>query len=164
MSKKSTKLTDPKVDALIEALNHLLGNGCRLFRVAKCCSWNVTGKHSEAARRLFEGQAEEVWSAQHELAQHIRRLGGEAVPDDSDGIAVVRPQEINYLRESLRGLASHLRTGHQNALLSIEAAEDVAAEVEDLDASRTFRVRIEAHSRHLHELETLGDGSNSRLM
>ena len=145
-------------DALIEALNHLLGNGCRLFRVSKCCSWNAQGEYSIDAQRLFGSQAEEIWVAQNDIARQIRRLGGEAVPDDTDGVVVERPQDLNYMVEYARLLALVISRGHQNAMLSLRAADDVASEVDDEKTSRTLSDRLKAHARHLRELESFGEG------
>ena len=159
---RQSDLTDFERGALVEALNHLLGNGCRLFRVSKCCSWNAQGQYGSAARELFGSQAEEIWNAQNGIALSVRRLGGEAVPDDSDGVVVERPQELKYLIDDARRLAVILVEGHRNTLLSLRAANDVAAELEKFEVSSVIGKRIEAHTRHLQQLSLFG-GLDERI-
>jgi DNA-binding ferritin-like protein len=141
--------------AMVEAWVHILGNGCRLFRVARICGWNVRGEGAERAASLFSAQAEEVWRAQDTIAARVRALGGLALPDDSDVVIVSRPAEIDYLRCLSYELALLLAHGHTSAIISLEAAGDVADAIGDFASQRLVAKRTRAHRLHAQDLQKL---------
>jgi starvation-inducible DNA-binding protein len=141
--------------AMIEAWVHILGNGCRLFRTARVCAWNVRGQGAERAAPLFAAQAKEVWRAQDIIAARVRALGGLALPDDSDAVIVTRPAEIDYLRCLSCELVVLLADGHKAAIVSLEAAGDVAEAINDEASQRLVTARAQVHRLHARDLHKL---------
>jgi DNA-binding ferritin-like protein len=134
--------------AMAEAFGHVLGNNCRLFRTALCCSWNVRGRDALAAGAAFRAQADEMYAAQDQIAARLRFAGAAVVPDDSETIIVPRPAAADFDAMSAIEMAQLLATGHEGAILSIQAASDVAREVDDDGSMVVLGQRLVAHQTH----------------
>jgi DNA-binding ferritin-like protein len=141
--------------AMVEALAHVLGNTCRLFRASLCGRWNTVGPGAQEFAILCEAQAREMFEGQFPTADRIRLLSGPAVPDDSDNVVVGRPAELDFRQPTPIRVARMLADGHESAILSIEAACDVAEEIGDKGTHMVLNQRLIAHQGHLVALRRI---------
>lgn len=150
-----SSLLDDSAPPLLEAFSCILGNNCRLIRASRCCAWNGFGAAAHEAVEVFKDQARELFSAQDELAFRISALGGFAAPDDREGVVAESYAEIESVRRSPIMLARILERGHGEALLSIEAAAEVAEEFRDRVSQLILVQRMIAHQKHVLALRRL---------
>ncbi len=133
---------------VVDGLRHVLGNTCRIGRTAISYAWNVTGAGARGASACFEEQSVELFEAVHDIAKHIRGLGMYAVFDYSDKILSLQPPGANEIPD-VATMLEHLRVGHEQACLSIEAATDVARECQEDATVHLLSARLSAHRGHL---------------
>lgn len=137
--------------AMIEGLAHLLGNTCRLQRIAQRCEWRVTGPCFIEAAALFRRQAAEMFSAQSRIASRIRTLGGVAIPDEGD--LLLSPREMTLGETADQDALLHmLAGGHRRMIESIRAASDVAIDIDDRGSLLLLDQRLVSHERHMASL------------
>ncbi|MEM6422286.1 MAG: ferritin-like domain-containing protein [Pseudomonadota bacterium] len=133
--------------ALIDACCHILGNTCRIARMALTYQWNAVGLGALQAEASFRDQADELHGALTPIAEHVRALGGVAILDYSDTTVTAAPPgfaDLPALAEMLRILTDC----HREAGLSIEAAIDIAEESADRPSIALLTERLAAHRRH----------------
>lgn len=145
-------MTSLRSQAMVEALAHVLGNACRLTSLCRCCAWNVMGPGALSAAALFKSQAADLFAAQELVGERIVHLGGCAIPDDDDRIAVAPPSVVGDGETTPAVLLDLVIAGHEGAILSLEAASDVARDNEDHATSALLAERLLAHLRHRHAL------------
>lgn len=155
MSEPASVRDNAKRNAMIEALNHVLGNGCRLLRTSKCAEWNIHGQGAAEAASVFRSQAAEIFQGQDQIASRIWFLRGVAVPDDEDDVVVLRPQDQSYLPSDTQSLVSMMMGGHENAVLSLKAAFDVAEDIGNVATATILAQRVLAHEDHIGVLRRL---------
>ena len=137
-----------------QALNHVLGNTCRMARTAKSYEWNARGPGCVTAATQFRSQAREMHGAIESIASHIMGLGLPAILDYSDRVVALNPptaDEIPTLVQMIRELLS----GHEQSGLSVQAVTDVAQEAGEFSTVSLMSSRIDAHRRHRFDLERL---------
>ncbi|MEM8753262.1 MAG: ferritin-like domain-containing protein [Pseudomonadota bacterium] len=143
----------PAVDALLDGLRCVLGDTCLLHRLAFAYRWNAAGPGAEAAEAEFDAQSRALGEALDPIAEHIRLLGGAAFCDYSREAA---PNEafasIGLLTTA--DMRRRLADGHRSALLSVEAAMDVAHDFGDFATLALLADRATAHRRHIWRSET----------
>ncbi|MEM7730907.1 MAG: ferritin-like domain-containing protein [Pseudomonadota bacterium] len=132
---------------LIDACCHILGNTCRIARIALSYQWNVAGPGALQAEASFRDQSEELHGALAPIAEHIRSLGGAAILDYSDDTVMAdipTPSDLPDLLEMFQVMVDC----HREACISIEAAIDIAEEAADRPGIRLLTDRLAAHRRH----------------
>lgn len=133
------------------SLCHILGNTCRLSRTAKSYEWNASGRGSVLARQCFWQQADALHILIDPLAAHILELGGCAVLDYSDEVVSVDPPTSNAF-PTLADMVRTLREGHDQAILSVGAAIDVARAADEESTVRLMASHLAAHRTWRHSL------------
>ncbi|MEM9761678.1 MAG: ferritin-like domain-containing protein [Pseudomonadota bacterium] len=142
------------VPELADALCHVLGNTCRLARVAQCFGWNAMGRGALEAERCYLSQAEEMHTALDPIAQHIRMLGGVAVQDYSDDLVRISMPD-SKLMPGLTEMTIAMSGAHEEICLSISAAIDVARGLDDPSSIQLLATRCGAHKIHAWRLTQL---------
>ncbi|MDW4497862.1 ferritin-like domain-containing protein [Sulfitobacter sp. D35] len=132
---------------LCDALCHVLGNTCRIGRTTKSYEWNVQGKGALMAEACFREQASELEVAIEHLARHIVGLGGRAILDYSDAVVEVNPPTTSDVPD-LATMVRNLKEGHTQAGLSVNAANDLAREADEVASVKLLADRLEAHRGH----------------
>lgn len=122
-----------------------------------CSQWNVKGAGAKEAATVFNEQAVELFNAQNKIADRIWFLGGLAIPNDNDDVVVLRPQDQPYGSYEAAALVRVMVKGHENAVLSLKAACDVARDIDDIATSTLLADRILAHEDHIGSLRRLSD-------
>lgn len=144
-------------DEICTALCHVLGNTCRIYRTTRCYEWNASGKGADLARMCFHDQANELaTTALPEIASHIRALDGSPILDYSDGVVKIDPptaQDIPTLSEMI----TNLRSGHEQANISISAAIDIAREIDEWPTLSFLTTQVTLHRLHRKRLGLLQD-------
>ena len=148
---------DDNAPSLIEAFSCILGNNCKLVRVLRRGAWNGAGAGALEACRLFNMQARELFDAQDDLAMRIVALGGFAEPDEREDVVVDGVDGGGPMMCSALHFAVRLARGHGDALISIEAAADVAEECRDRVSLDILIRRLAAHQRHRRDLARLAE-------
>lgn len=133
--------------SLIDALCHVLGNTCRIARIAKHHQWNAAGPGAIQAEARFRDQADELLAALDQIAEHIRTIGGVAVLDYTDVKVSADPSTFSGL-PVMPELVQVLVESHHEACLTIEAAIDIAEEAADRSSIHLLTDRLGAHRRH----------------
>lgn len=139
------------VSEIADALCHVLGNTCRLARVAQCFGWNAVGRGALEAERCYLGQAEEMHAALDPIAQHIRMLGGVAVQNYSDDLVRIALPNGKAM-PTLGEMTTAMSAGHQETCLSISASLDIARGFDDLTSMHLLTTRWGAHKAHIWRL------------
>lgn len=137
-----------------DALCHVLGNTCRLARVAQCYGWNAMGRGALEAERCYLGQAQEMHAALDLIAHHIRVLGGVAVQNYSDDLLQIAMPNGKAM-PTLHEMTPAMSGAHEEICLSISAAIDVARDVDDLTSMHLLAARHGAHKAHIWRLTQL---------
>jgi DNA-binding ferritin-like protein len=140
--------------AMVEAFSHLLGNTFCLQRVALSCEWNVRGPFAEAASVLFHRQAEEMFRALSAIAACVRTTGQSVRADESDLVLDEAAQDAAMADPEVRTLLRVLSLGHENTIISIQAASDIATEIGDRRSLHVLDTRLVAHEGHLAQIAT----------
>ena len=140
---------------LADAFGHVLGNTCRLQYRTLCCKWNVRGPHALEAARLLGEQAVEMFHAQDLLAERLRLVNDVAIPNDGESLFGCQSTELDFRTAAVLDLVLQLAESHQGAILSIEAACDVARDIDDYGALSVLGGRLVAHQRHWLSLSAM---------
>jgi DNA-binding ferritin-like protein len=140
---------------LADAFGHVLGNTCRLQFKTLCCKWNLRGPHALEAARLLGEQALEMFQAQDLLAERLRLVNDVAIPNDGEGLFTCQSADFDYRTAAVLDLVLQLAESHQGAILSIEAACDVARDIDDYGALSVLGGRLVAHQRHWLSLNAM---------
>ena len=142
-----------------QALNHVLGNTCRMARTAKSYEWNARGPGCRPAAEEFREQACEMHGSIEPIAFHIMGLGWPPVLDYTDQVVALNPPTIEAI-PSLLDMIRELSAGHEQSGISVLAVLDVASEAGEHATMTLMSARIDAHRRHRHNLlrlvESLG--------
>lgn len=133
--------------ALVDAFCHVLGNTCRISRLAASFRWNASGPGAPLSEMCFREQAEELHSALDTIAIHIRMLGGAAILDYSDATVEAIPNDPSAMF-SLKTMHERLYASHTAACLSIETGIDLAEECGERASLRLLCHRLESHRHH----------------
>lgn len=139
--------------AIVEAFSHVLGNTWCLQNAALLCEWNVRGPLAPVAAELFHQQAGEMLRALDPLADCIRLTGHPVRIDFSDRVLPDEMQHESLIDPRVRPLLQVLSLGHENTIISIEAAADIALELGDRRSLQLLDARRTAHEDHLVQLQ-----------
>ncbi|MEM9794965.1 MAG: DNA starvation/stationary phase protection protein [Pseudomonadota bacterium] len=145
---------DKGFGAVADALQHVLGNTCRLATASLSCHWNVTGTQFSTLHLLFGEQYRELWEALDLLGERIRALDHPAIADHADEVVV----PIFQCRASFppANVMRHvLIDGHGNMIDALRAALDVARAADDEGTTSILGERLVAHERHRWMLRAL---------
>lgn len=145
----SMKSDETKV--LEEALSHIVGNTCRLSRTSACYGWNVVGPGARALASCLDRQSAELHNALNPLARHIRGMGMPVILDYSDVSMSVDPPR-DYQMPITDDMIGSLVRGHEEACMSLRAAMDLSAEIEEHATTTLLANRMAAHRDHICEL------------
>lgn len=136
---------------LEEALSHIVGNTCRLSRTSACYGWNAKGPGARELMSCLAEQSEELHQALVPLAAHMRNLGLPVVLDYSDVTMTIDPPS-ERLVPILEDMVTTLVRGHEEACISLRAAIDLSAEIEEHATTFILAHRLEAHRTHIRVL------------
>ncbi|MEM7506181.1 MAG: ferritin-like domain-containing protein [Pseudomonadota bacterium] len=148
---------------MIDALCHVLGNTCRIARIAISYQWNARGPGSFQAETEFREQAGELHEALDHIAEHIRSLGGVAILDYTDSSLTANaptPLDLPALPEMIQIMIS----AHGEACISIEAAIDIAEEAAERPSVQLLTDRIAAHRRHGWRTRMMDEGRSEVVL
>lgn len=144
------------IEQVGHALNHVLGNTCRMARTAKSYEWNARGPGCMMAAAQFRSQAEEMHGAIEPIASHIMGLGLPAILDYTDQVVALNPPTVDAI-PSLIEMVREMASGHKQSGLSVLAVLDVASEAGEFATITLMSQRIDAHRRHRSDLERLSE-------
>ena len=139
--------SDDRGGAVADALQHVLGNTCRLAVTTLSFHWNVTGPRFGALHDLFEAQYCELWAALDPIGERIRALGHPALADHADEVVVPFLDGRGALPMADR-MRHVLADGHANIEIALQAALDVAQGAGDEGTAAILGERLVAHGKH----------------
>lgn len=147
-----------KTEAVADALAHLLGQTLLLAETLLNFRWNVTGVHALGLSGLFKQQADELWQAADALGERMRDLDHPAAPDKSETIIApcMKPSDGTTICHQMICV---VQQGHEEMIVALEAALDVAVDTSDYGSTELLSARIAAHQRHRRVLSSLVTGS-----
>src|ERR1700709_2417439 len=73
-----TDLPQDAVDKISKALNVLLADAFALYLKTKNFHWHVSGRHFRDYHLMLDEQAEAIFNTTDQLAQRVRKLGGQS--------------------------------------------------------------------------------------
>ena len=152
----STATTASKVasDPLVTALNKLLAQSYSLMAQTHLAHWNVEGPDFFQLHTAFQTQYEALFEAVDEIAEHIRAMGSY-----SEG-GLKRLSELSDITEMSAGrhapkdFVAHLIEGHEKAVVSAKAIEQLSGESGDLETQDLAIERSRAHQKTLWMLHS----------
>jgi starvation-inducible DNA-binding protein len=121
-----TDLPQAAVDKISASLNVLLADAFALYMKTKNFHWHVSGRHFNDYHLMLDQQSEAIFATTDQLAERVRKLGGntlrsigdigrhQTIQDNNE--AYVPPREmLRELMEDNKHMAAAMRKAHKLA-------------------------------------------------
>ena len=115
-----TDLADDAVEAVTNALNHLIADTFALYVKTKNYHWHLVSSHFRDYHLLFDEQADQLLASVDPMAERVRRIGGttirsishiadlQSIVDDNDALVSAEEMIENLLTDN-RAMAGKQR-------------------------------------------------------
>jgi starvation-inducible DNA-binding protein len=160
--KTPTDLKSNATKAVAEALNGILADTFALYMKTKNFHWHVSGPHFRDYHLMFDEQAAELFASTDELAERVRKIGGNTLRSIGD---ISKKQSISDNNDeyvSPDDMLEELRADTQTTIKAMRAAHEVCDEHGDVASASLLENFIDAAEKRawfLFETARKGDGS-----
>lgn len=132
--------------AIIEGLSQLLADTYTLYLKTQNFHWNVTGPMFNTLHQMFEQQYTELATANDEVAERIRALGGQAPGSLAQFLSLTRIQEETGV-PSAEGMIAQLLSAQETVVRTAREVFPAADDAGDEATADLLTQRIQIHEK-----------------
>lgn len=160
--KTPTDLKSNATKAVADALNVILADTFALYLKTKNFHWHVSGPHFRDYHLMFDEQAAELFASTDELAERVRKIGGNTLRSIGDiaGKQTLADNNADYV--SPDDMLTELHADTLTTIKAMRAAHEVCDEHNDIASAsllENFIDQAEKRAWFLFEAARKGDGS-----
>lgn len=156
MGRKAQDDPPSTADFVDEGICFVLGNSVRIAQIARNYLWNTRADTHPAAHKFFKRQTEDLNASADQLAAHVVRRGATTLFDFTD-ITVDGNPAIGSGDNEIAQMIANLSLAHEQAIMSVDSALEVAREFNDADTIDILEDRLQAHRGYLAYLRSQTD-------
>jgi starvation-inducible DNA-binding protein len=152
-SNKAAKTSNPdgfkpeQVKELTDALNALLADVFALYLKTKNFHWHMSGPHFRDYHLLLDEQADQIFSISDDIAERVRKIGGQTVRSIGQIARLQRIKDNDYEFVPAHGMLEELAADNQALVKSLREAHEVASDAEDYATTSLIEVWIDQAER-----------------
>ncbi len=142
--KTPTDLESKATTAVAGALNAILADTFALYMKTKNFHWHVSGPHFRDYHLMFDEQAAELFASTDELAERVRKIGGNTLRSIGD-IAkhqTIADNDANYV--SPEDMLTELRADTQHTIEAMRKAHKLCDDHDDVATASLLENFIDA--------------------
>ena len=114
------------------ALNAILADTFALYMKTKNFHWHVSGPHFRDYHLLFDEQAAEILASTDEIAERVRKVGGNTLRSIGDIARHQRLEDNDAAYVDPQDMLAELREDNQRNIQAMREAHDVCDEHNDV--------------------------------
>ena len=142
------------------AINALLADSFALYVKTKNFHWHVSGPHFRDYHLLLDEQAAEIFATTDELAERVRKIGGNTIRSIGDIAKKSRIADNDAAYVSPEDMIAELRDDTQRVVAAMREAHDLCDEHNDVATASLLENYIDAAEKRvwfLYEIGRRGD-------
>jgi len=136
-----------QVKNLSSVLNALLADYFALYLKTKNFHWHMSGPHFRDYHLLLDEQADQIFKATDDIAERVRKIGGETVRSIGHIARLQRIADNDYEFVPAHGMLEELAADNKALTQSLREAHEVAANVNDYATTSMIEVWIDEAER-----------------
>jgi starvation-inducible DNA-binding protein len=142
--KTPTDLKSNATKAVSDALNAILADTFALYMKTKNFHWHVSGPHFRDYHLMFDEQAAELFASTDELAERVRKIGGNTLRSIGDIGAkqTISDNDADYV--SPQDMLEELLADTQSTIKAMRAAHELCDEHDDVATASLLENFIDA--------------------
>ena len=144
-----TDLPDEAVREISAALNRLLADAFALYLKTKNFHWHVSGPHFRSYHLLFDEQAAEIFGTTDELAERVRKVGGNTLRSIGDIARHQRLADNDAPYVDPLDMLAELREDNQRLIAAMRETHDVCDEHNDVATASFLENYIDEAERRV---------------
>ena len=114
------------------ALNAILADTFALYMKTKNFHWHVSGPHFRDYHLLFDEQGAEILGSTDEIAERVRKVGGNTLRSIGDIARHQRLEDNDAVYVDPQDMLAELREDNQRCIAAMREAHDVCDEHNDV--------------------------------
>jgi starvation-inducible DNA-binding protein len=160
--KTPTDLASNASKDIAGALNAILADTFALYMKTKNFHWHVSGPHFRDYHLLFDDQASEILATTDEIAERVRKIGGNTLRSIGDISRKQRLADNDASYVDPQDMLAELRDDNQRVVAAMREAHGLCDEHEDVATASILETFIDAAEKRvwfLYEASRRGEPS-----
>ncbi|MCW5688721.1 MAG: DNA starvation/stationary phase protection protein [Pseudolabrys sp.] len=138
------------------AINAILADSFALYVKTKNFHWHVSGPHFRDYHLLLDEQAAEIFATTDELAERVRKIGGNTIRSIGDIKNKTRIADNDAAYVSPEDMIAELRDDNQRVVTAMREAHDLCDEHNDVATASLLENYIDAAEKRVWFLYEIG--------
>ncbi|WP_137044237.1 Dps family protein [Pseudolabrys sp. FHR47] len=151
-----TDLGDNARKDIAGAVNALLADAFALYIKTKNFHWHVSGPHFRDYHLLLDEQAAEILATTDELAERVRKIGGNTIRSIGDIAKKTRIADNDAAYVSPEDMLAELRDDTQRVITAMRETHDLCDEHNDVATASLLENYIDAAEKRVWFLYEIG--------
>ena len=151
-----TDLSQEAVDKISAALNPLVADALALYIKTKNFHWHVSGPHFRDYHLLLDDQAAEILATTDELAERVRKIGGNTIRSIGDIKSKTRILDNDAAYVSPEDMLAELRDDTQRVITAMRQTHELCDEHNDVATASLLENYIDAAEKRVWFLYEIG--------
>jgi len=136
-----------QVKTLSSALNPLLADYFALYLKTKNFHWHMSGPHFRDYHLLLDEQADQIFKVTDDIAERVRKIGGETIRSIGQIARLQRIQDNDYEFVPAHGMLEELEADNKLLAENLRKAHEVASDAKDYATTSLIEVWIDEAER-----------------
>jgi len=136
-----------QVKNLSSVLNALLADFFALYLKTKNFHWHMSGPHFRDYHLLLDEQGDQIFKATDDIAERVRKIGGETIRSIGHIARLQRIQDNDYDFVPAHGMLEELAADNNALVKSLREAHEAASGVNDYATTSLIEVWIDEAER-----------------
>lgn len=138
------------------AINAILADSFALYVKTKNFHWHISGPHFRDYHLLLDEQAAEIFATTDELAERVRKIGGNTIRSIGDIAKKTRIADNDAPYVSPEDMLAELREDNQAVVKAMREAHGLCDEHEDVATASLLENYIDAAEKRVWFLYEIG--------
>ena len=151
-----TDLKSNQLSSVADALNASLADCFALYLKTKNFHWHVSGPHFRDYHLLLDDQAAEIFATTDELAERVRKIGGNTLRSIGDIAKKTRIADNDAPYVSPEDMLAELREDNQAVVKAMREAHGLCDEHDDVATASLLENYIDAAEKRVWFLYEIG--------
>lgn len=146
--KTTIGITDPNLQAVVDALSKILADETVLYIKTKNAHWNIEGADFYDKHKFFESQFGQLDEIIDSVAERIRSIGHYAPATLKAYLSLTQLSEIGEERNDGNGFIKELLEDHESIIINLrEHIKSFATDFHDIGSSDFITGLMESHEK-----------------
>ncbi|MFA6266883.1 MAG: DNA starvation/stationary phase protection protein [Pseudolabrys sp.] len=138
------------------AINAILADAFALYIKTKNFHWHISGPHFRDYHLLLDEQSAEIFATTDELAERVRKIGGNTIRSIGDIAKKTRIADNDAAYVSPEDMLAELRDDTQRVITAMREAHDLCDEHNDVATASLLENYIDAAEKRVWFLYEIG--------